>query len=582
MSASAKYFQRSEISSADVDVEPAYDGAMIELMTAPTPTSTDLGRIALEAGNWQVAKAVFEEALASSDAPDILDGLGQAHFWLNEFPQAIALRERAYVGYRAAGDRLSAAELAMWLAVRQATLYANAAAMNGWLARAERLLVGAKPSPQHARMAIIRASLTPDPLEMERHAGEAMALAERLADDGLEILALSYLGLAKVVTGRIDEGMTELDEAMAAVAGKEVANFGVIGEIYCNLLSACDQAADYRRAEEWCRIVDDFARRQNFTPLFTICRTFYGGLLTAIGRWAEAEHELVTACRMAEDGVRGQRVTGLVRLADLRVRQGRLEEAEQLLIGCEESWEALPALAALRLAKGEGEVAVALLERRLWQLHPGNMMSASLLAMLVEAQVLLSNLGAAGDAVAKLRELARASCSIGVQAMSEHSAGRVAVAAGDPLASERLEAAVRLFSEVEMPLEGARARLDLAQALSLDRPAVAAVEARSAFATFERLSADLDADRAAGLLRKLGVRGRTGPKRGGGLTKREAEVLRLLEAGASNQQIAARLFVSQRTAEHHVATLLSKLGLRSRGEATAYAVRKQGPDPARI
>jgi len=56
-----------------------------------------------------------------------------------------------------------------------------------------------------------------------------------------------------------------------------------------DLLSACDQAADYRRAEEWCRIVDDFARRQNFTPLFTICRAFYGGLLTAIGRWAEAE-----------------------------------------------------------------------------------------------------------------------------------------------------------------------------------------------------------------------------------------------------------------------------------------------------
>lgn len=99
---------------------------MIELMTARTPASADLGRIALEAGDWQTAKSALEEALAGSDAPDILDSLSQASFWLNEFPEAIALRERAYVGYRAAGDRLKAAELAMWLAVRQATLYANA------------------------------------------------------------------------------------------------------------------------------------------------------------------------------------------------------------------------------------------------------------------------------------------------------------------------------------------------------------------------------------------------------------------------------------------------------------------------
>jgi DNA-binding NarL/FixJ family response regulator len=107
----------------------------------------------------------------------------------------------------------------------------------------------------------------------------------------------------------------------------------------------------------------------------------------------------------------------------------------------------------------------------------------------------------------------------------------------------------------------------------------AAVEARLALATFEQLGAARDADAAAGLLRRLGAGGRAWPRGRGALTKRETEVMSLLAAGLSNAEIAERLYISRRTAEHHVASILSKLGLRSRAEAAAYAVREVSETP---
>jgi DNA-binding NarL/FixJ family response regulator len=59
----------------------------------------------------------------------------------------------------------------------------------------------------------------------------------------------------------------------------------------------------------------------------------------------------------------------------------------------------------------------------------------------------------------------------------------------------------------------------------------------------------------------------------GTLSAREREVLRLVAAGHTNPQIAATLFISRKTAEHHVSHILTKLGLTTRAEAAAYAAR---------
>lgn len=84
------------------------------------------------------------------------------------------------------------------------------------------------------------------------------------------------------------------------------------------------------------------------------------------------------------------------------------------------------------------------------------------------------------------------------------------------------------------------------------------------------------------MARRLRVLGEQGIPRGpraataanpAGLTRREAEVLQLVAAGLSNTDIAARLVVSDRTVDNHVSAIFRKLGARTRGEASARAVR---------
>ena len=152
------------------------------------------------------------------------------------------------------------------------------------------------------------------------------------------------------------------------------------------------------------------------------------------------------------------------------------------------------------------------------------------------------------------------------------------------LAEERHDEAVAAFRSAvadltghDRPLQVARVRLELARALApSDRPA-ATVEARAAIACFERLGAASDRDRAAALLRDLGdtarSRARDAEVAVGELTGREREVLALVSQGLTNNQIAERLYISPKTAEHHVGRVLTKLGVRSRAEAAALAVR---------
>ncbi len=123
--------------------------------------------------------------------------------------------------------------------------------------------------------------------------------------------------------------------------------------------------------------------------------------------------------------------------------------------------------------------------------------------------------------------------------MAELARGRVASARGSPDAVPALESALARFAQAGMSVEAARARFEFARALEAGQAEVAVAEARTALAEFERVGAPRDADAAAELLRRHGVKGRTGPKDAGLLTRREQEILHLLVEGLSDAEIAA-------------------------------------------
>jgi DNA-binding CsgD family transcriptional regulator len=522
----------------------------------------DLFRLA----DWEGARDAFQAAAAATPGdPDALDGLGQASWWMGERDTAIEHRREAFAGYRRAGATRDAARLAIYLAGEH-RIDGQAAAANGWIARARRLLGGADASPEVGWLEIEEAKRADDPAEAEGHARAALEIAQALGDPDVECMALSQLGRAVVSAGRVEEGMSLLDESMAVALGGETSDPLACGDACCTTLVVCDRLADLRRAGEWCAAVVEFNERRNFTPVQSWCRSIYGAVLVRAGDWERAEKVLTEALAQHQDRRRGGgRAMPLSVLADLRVRQGRDEEAARLLEGVEHSPEALGVLVQLHTRSGDVAMARALLD------------ASGAAALDAGRQLVLR--GAVELAAGGLDEAAAVSARLAEIAASlnrEDLAGEAALLQGRATSDvAALEEAVETFTRLGFPLEEGRARLALARQRAGTGSPLAAPEARSACDRFERLGARRDADEAAALLRELGGAGRSAVRgERDELTAREREVLSLVVAGLSNGQIAERLVIAPKTAEHHVGKVLAKLGVRSRAEAAAHAVRE--------
>ena len=536
---------------------------------------------ALAEGRWADARGGFETSLATGETAEACFGLAMALWWLGESHASVERCGHAYALFRAAGEVEAAAQCAVWLAITYKANFANFAAANGWIGRAERLLAPVAPGPLHGWVHIARAYRMADLDAADDLTVRAVEIARTAQDVDLELVAIAQLGLVRVGKGDLDAGFALLDEAMAAALAGEGSTLDTVVYACCDMLNACELASDIERATQWCEVADDFVVTYGCPFLYAECRIYYGSVLTAKGRWPDAERELLAGLRITDGACPGLHSKALARLAALRVRQGRLEEAEQLLAslgqGVEAEGEVSLLTAALSLARGDALGAGRLLEQRLRHLQDHRWHLAGALDLMVDAYLAAGRNDAATRAAGRLSETAATARSPHVDALASWARGRVGLALGDTGAAAELEAALKVWSSLELPFELARTRHELARALAITEPDAAVDHARRALTLFEMLGAASEADRVAAFLRSVGVVARTGAKGTGAITSREREVLGLLGAGLSNPEIAARLHISRKTASHHVSNILTKLGLRSRAEAAAHSVAVLGP-----
>ena len=551
-------------------------------MPPPVAEGLDAGRSALERADWPAARAAFtavlDRTLAPEDSAQARDGLALALWFLGDVSEAVALRERAFDDYVHLGRCDDAVRAAVWVS-HQHMIGGRPSAARGWLARSERALQGVAACAGHGWLAVERARQSPSVQEQITHATRALAVGRSKRESDLEVLAVSVLGRATVDAGRWEEGLLLLEEAMAAATAGRVRNVHTLAEAYCNLIMACSSVGDWQRATEWCEQVDAFARRHRTAPLFGACRTVHADVLVANGRWAEAEDALRTAVGTHAGYIPQMSAPALASLAELRIQQGRLPEAEELLAGREEHPAALRALALLRIADGRPRQAVALLERGLRGTRDSPVAASLLLAPLVDARLALEDVAGARGAVEELSALADSTHIRLLCARADLAAARVALVEGrDEEAAEAARRALTAFGALVMPLEAGTARLALARALASAEPDTARDEARSALTVFRDLGASRAMDAAAAVLRGLGESHGGRPRTAGELTAREDEVLGLVALGMSNAGIARTLVISEKTAGHHVSRILTKLGVRNRTEAAAYAAHSsRGP-----
>jgi ATP/maltotriose-dependent transcriptional regulator MalT len=476
----------------------------------------------------------------------------------------------------------------MWLANDLIEFRGAEAVANGWIQRARRLLDGLEPVPEHAWMALYEAMSAlmgdNDPVAAHEAAQRAAELARELGVFDVEMAALATDGLALVTAGRVAEGMRLLDEAATAAVADEVQDAAMRSTILCSLMDACDRVRDFDRAAQWCARAREVSERWGLSELFSLCRPHYAVVLTWRGAWDEAEAELESAIEELSARRPPMAAESIVRLAELRTLQGRLDDAAVLFEQVEHAPLAQLGRARLALAIGDASMAVELCERFLRRIPPDDRVErAAGLELMVRARIAAENPALAEDPSAELRAAADEVQLAPLQAAACVAAGLLARARGDRAAARRaFEEAVDRYGRASAPYEAACARLELAVELGEAGLATSARrEASAALKVLGDLGAVLDARRAANFIASFDATeaspiAPTPIAPPAGLTEREVEVLRLIAIGRSNREIADDLVLSVRTVERHISNLYGKLGVdgrTARAAATAHAFR---------
>jgi class 3 adenylate cyclase len=463
---------------------------------------------------WRDAFEAYA-AVHADLTPEDLERFADAAWWTGRLDQAIELRERAYTEHTAAGDRLSAARLALTLSWDYSGR-GSFAVSHGWFASAERLLDGLPESMEHGFLVLTRAVTAlfaeGDLPTAISEFGRAYELGQRFGDRDTQSLALVGKGRALVKSGDVEQGLALLDEGTTPAVSGQLQPYSA-GLVYCMTISACQDVGDYRRAAEWTEVANKWCDRLDVTGFPGACRIHRAEILRLRGDWPGAEAQAVAACEELHEFERSITAGGYYEIGEIRRRRGDFAAAEEAYRTSNELGRTpQPGLALLRLAEGKLDAAVAGVGRTLQETQEPLMRLRQLPAQ-IEIAIAAMDLSTARAAAEELEQIVDA-YKIGARrapafdATVHFATGHIRLAEGDADGAVRcLQRSRDEWRAVGAPYETALARMLLGVAFRRSGDEHAATsELEAALATFERLGARLDEERAKELLGRLEAR----------------------------------------------------------------------------
>jgi class 3 adenylate cyclase/DNA-binding NarL/FixJ family response regulator len=547
---------------------PVYEVRYEAGVEASDPLSAP--RNALQRQEWEAAldaaKAVSTETPAlDADRSDIE---ADAAWWLGRLDDCIAARERAYRIYDELGNHRRAGQCAVWLYEHHA-FKANPAMAGAWLRRARRALADDPHCAEHGALLLREAEAAHGGGDLDRAhalASPVIALGRSLRSAELEAEALQTVGRILIDRGQIAEGLGHLDEAMLFAVEGRLLPYST-GKVYCSLIGACEELGDFDRAAEWTEATITWAQQHPFAIFPGICRIHRAVVLKRRGALAEAVGEAERACEELRDRHCANCAAAYAEVGDIRRRLGQLDRAEEAFAEAQRlCGQPCGGLALLRLAQGRTEVALAIITGCLRNTR-NPLARSALLPTLVHIAIAAGDLPGAADALRELEAVTAEFQTRTLRATTLSARARLQLARGDAGdACETLREALDDWLALRVPYEIATAHTLLGQALRQSGDDAGAAESfAAATELFEEIGAQLDARRLD----------EAKPVLPAGLTIREVEVLRLVAAGMTNNEIAAALYLSVKTVSRHLSNIFTKIDVTSRAAATAFAFEHQ-------